>query len=77
MSTPFTPQENVLVQTTAAAVGVMPLSAGLVGVIPALKKLTWEKDGSGPIDLDFVHLVGWCFALAYFGVFFASPLRSR
>ncbi|KAF6767482.1 Oligopeptide transporter, OPT superfamily [Kalmanozyma brasiliensis GHG001] len=76
MSSPFTPQENVLVQTTAAAVGVMPLSAGLVGVIPALKKLTWEKDGSDPIDLDFVHLVGWCFALAYFGVFFASPLRE-
>ncbi|SJX62979.1 related to Iron transport protein 1 [Sporisorium reilianum f. sp. reilianum] len=76
MSSAFTPQENVLVQTTAAAVGVMPLSAGLVGVIPALKKLTWEKDGSEPIDLDFVHLVGWCFALAYFGVFFASPLRE-
>ena len=76
MSSPFTPQENVLVQTTAAAVGVMPLSAGLVGVIPALKKLTWEKDGSGPIDLDFLQLLGWCFALAYFGVFFASPLRE-
>ncbi|GAC93442.1 hypothetical protein PHSY_001007 [Pseudozyma hubeiensis SY62] len=76
MTTPFTPQENVLVQTTAAAVGVMPLSAGLVGVIPALKKLTLDKDGSGPIDLDFLHLLGWCFALAYFGVFFASPLRE-
>lgn len=76
MSTPFSPQENVLVQTTAAAVGVMPLSAGLVGVIPALKKLTWDKDGSGPIDLDFLQLLGWCFALAYFGVFFASPLRE-
>ncbi|KAJ1600013.1 hypothetical protein NDA14_007073 [Ustilago hordei] len=76
MSTPFTRQENVLVQTTAAAVGVMPLSAGLVGVIPALNKLTWEKDGSGPIDLDFLQLLGWCFALAYFGVFFASPLRE-
>lgn len=76
MSSPFTPQENVLVQTTAAAVGVMPLSAGLIGVIPALKKLTWEKDGSAPIDLDFLQLLGWCFALAYFGVFFASPLRE-
>ncbi|SNX84480.1 related to Iron transport protein 1 [Melanopsichium pennsylvanicum] len=76
MSSAFTPQENVLVQTTAAAVGVMPLSAGLVGVIPALKKLTWEKDASGPIDLDFLQLLGWCFALAYFGVFFASPLRE-
>ena len=76
LSSPFTPQENVLVQTTAAAVGVMPLSAGLVGVIPALKKLTWEKDGSGPIDLDLLQLLGWCFALAYFGVFFASPLRE-
>lgn len=76
MSSAFTPQENVLVQTTAAAVGVMPLSAGLVGVIPALNKLSLDKDGSEPIELDFVHLLGWCFALAYFGVFFASPLRE-
>ncbi|EPQ28628.1 uncharacterized protein PFL1_03931 [Pseudozyma flocculosa PF-1] len=76
MTTPFTPAENVLVQTTAAAVGIMPLSAGLVGVIPALTKLTPEKDGSPPIILGWWPLLGWCFALAYFGVFFASPLRE-
>ncbi|KAN0061765.1 OPT superfamily [Thecaphora frezii] len=76
MTTPLTPAENVLVQTTAAAVGIMPLSAGLVGVIPALAKLTPEKDASPPIVLEWLPLLGWCFALAYFGVFFASPLRE-
>lgn len=76
LAKPFTPAENVLVQTTAAAVGIMPLSAGLVGVIPALTKLNAEKDNAAPIQLDFVHLVAWCLAIAYFGVFFASPLRE-
>ena len=76
MTTPFTPEENVLVQTTAVAVGIMPLTAGLVGVIPALTKLDQNKDGSPPIDLDWLTLIGWCAALAYFGVFFASPLRE-
>ncbi|PWN53729.1 OPT superfamily oligopeptide transporter [Violaceomyces palustris] len=76
MTTPFTPEENVLVQTTAGAVGIMPLSAGLVGVIPALTMLNMDKDGSPPIVLGWLELLGWCFALAYFGVFFASPLRE-
>lgn len=30
---PFTPVENVLVQTVAVAVGSMPLSAGFVGML--------------------------------------------
>ena len=31
---PFTPVENVLVQTVAGAVGTMPLGLGFVGVMP-------------------------------------------
>jgi uncharacterized oligopeptide transporter (OPT) family protein len=32
LEVPFTPVENVLVQTVAVAVGSMPLSAGFVGM---------------------------------------------
>ncbi|KAI5285250.1 hypothetical protein KEM54_000720 [Ascosphaera aggregata] len=39
LSFPFTPVENVLVQTVAGAVGTMPLGCGFVGVIPALEFL--------------------------------------
>ena len=47
LSFPFTPIENVLIQTVAGAVGTMPLGCGFVGVIPALEFLL--KDGEdGP-----------------------------
>jgi uncharacterized oligopeptide transporter (OPT) family protein len=36
---PFTPVENVLVQTVAVAVGSMPLSAGFVGRLRCLEYL--------------------------------------
>ncbi|KAL9936542.1 hypothetical protein V8E36_004610 [Tilletia maclaganii] len=72
---PFSPQENAVLQATAVAVGSMPLSAGFVGIIPALTQLEPEQDGSGPIKLNTWQLLAWCFALAYFGVFFASSLR--
>ncbi|CAD6885829.1 unnamed protein product [Tilletia controversa] len=72
---PFSPQENAVLQATAVAVGTMPLSAGFVGIIPALNQLDPEQDGSGPIKLNTWQLLAWSFALAYFGVFFASPLR--
>ncbi len=33
----FTVAENVIVQTTAVATATMPLAAGFVGVVPALR----------------------------------------
>ncbi|ORX39095.1 OPT oligopeptide transporter protein-domain-containing protein [Kockovaella imperatae] len=77
MMTPFTPQENVILQTTAVATGTMPLAAGLVGIIPALEMMKMDVDGRPPIVLDYGHLVMWCLAVAFFGVFLASPLRRQ
>jgi uncharacterized oligopeptide transporter (OPT) family protein len=76
-SRPLTPQENVVLQTTAVATGTMPLAAGLVGIIPALGMMSQEVDGRDPIALSYVHLVIWCLAVAFFGVFLAVPLRRQ
>ncbi|WRT69026.1 uncharacterized protein IL334_006009 [Kwoniella shivajii] len=76
-SRPLTPQENVVLQTTAVATGTMPLAAGLVGIIPALEMLTIKEDGREPIKLGYGSLVAWCLAVAFFGVFLAAPLRRQ
>src|SRR5271169_2979271 len=73
---PFSPVENVLVQTVAVAVGTMPLAAGFVGVIPALEKLLLPEEG-GPLQLSWGMLVIWSLGVAFFGVFFAVPLRRQ
>ncbi|PWW74581.1 OPT superfamily oligopeptide transporter [Tuber magnatum] len=73
---PFTPAENVLVQTVAVAVGSMPLSAGFVGVIPALEKLLKPEEG-GPLRIGTPQLMFWSIGVAFFGVFFAVPLRKQ
>lgn len=74
---PFSPQENVVLQTTAVATGTLPLAAGLVGIVPALAQLTPALDGRLPIDLSYVQLVGWSLGICFFGVFLASPLRRQ
>ncbi|OCF41916.1 oligopeptide transporter 8 [Kwoniella heveanensis CBS 569] len=76
-SKPLTPQENVVLQTTAVATGTMPLAAGLVGIIPALGMMTMKEDGRDPIVLSYWSLVLWCLAVAFFGVFLAAPLRRQ
>jgi len=76
LKTPFTAVENVLVQTVAVAVGTMPLAAGLVGIIPALEKLLLPQEG-GPLSLSWGQLVVWSMGVAFFGVFFAVPLRRQ
>jgi uncharacterized oligopeptide transporter (OPT) family protein len=73
---PFSPVENVLVQTVAVAVGTMPLAAGLVGIIPALEKLLLPQEG-GPLQLNWGMLIIWSIGVAFFGVFFAVPLRRQ
>ncbi|KDE06208.1 hypothetical protein MVLG_03488 [Microbotryum lychnidis-dioicae p1A1 Lamole] len=74
---PLSVHENIVLQTTAVATGTLPLAAGLVGVIPALAQLSPSIDGSPPLVLSFVALCAWCFAVAFFGVFLAVPLRRQ
>ena len=54
----------------------MPLSAGFVGVIPALEKLLKPSEG-GPLKLSITQLILWSLGVAFFGVFFAVPLRKQ
>ncbi|KAL1969488.1 hypothetical protein VTN77DRAFT_8926 [Rasamsonia byssochlamydoides] len=87
LSFPFTPVENVLIQTVAGAVGTMPLGCGFVGVIPALEFLLREgEDGpsgdggtgeGGPLNVGFWKLVVWSLGVCLFGVVFAVPLRKE
>ncbi|KAL2823116.1 OPT oligopeptide transporter protein-domain-containing protein [Aspergillus granulosus] len=87
LSYPFTPVENVLIQTVAGAVGTMPLGCGFVGVIPALEFLIRDgEDGpsgdggtgeGGPLRLNFWKLVLWSLGVCLFGVVFAVPLRKE
>lgn len=77
---PFTPVENVLVQTVAGSVGTMPLGCGFVGVIPALEFLlnsTETPDGSRGLSLPLGKLIVWALGICFFGVFFAVPLRKE
>ena len=67
LPTPLTPQEIIVVQTTAVATGTMPLAAGFVGILPALTLLSLERDGSPPIHLDWLAAVGWSCSVAFFG----------
>lgn len=73
---PFSPVENVLVQTVAGSVGTMPLGCGFVGVIPALEYLL-NKDENGPLDIGVGRLVLWAVGVCLFGVVIAVPLRNE
>ena len=73
---PFTPVENVLVQTVAGAVGTMPLGLGFVGVMPSLQFLLKDNEGA-PIDLSLWRLIVWGVGLCLFGVVFGVPLRKQ
>ncbi|KAF2001878.1 OPT superfamily oligopeptide transporter [Amniculicola lignicola CBS 123094] len=73
---PFTPVENVLVQSVAGSVGVMPLGCGFVGVIPALNYLL-KPEENGPLDISLFRLIIWSLGICFFGVVFAVPLRRE
>ena len=73
---PFTPVENVLVQTVAGAIGTMPLGLGFVGVMPSLEFLLKKSEGA-PIDLSLWRLCVWGLGLCLFGVVFGVPLRRQ
>jgi hypothetical protein len=71
----FTAQENVLLQTVSVACATIPIAAGFVGIIPALQLLSVETGED--FALSTGELILWSFALAFFGVFFAVPLRKQ
>ncbi|RMD39257.1 hypothetical protein DV735_g5877, partial [Chaetothyriales sp. CBS 134920] len=73
---PFTPVENVLVQTVAGAVGTMPLGIGFVGVMPSLEFLLKNSEGA-PVDMGLGRLIVWGIGLCLFGVAFGVPLRKQ
>jgi len=73
---PFTPVENVLVQSVAGSMGTMPLGCGLVGVMPALNYML-KPEEQGPIVLSLWKLILWSLGLCFFGVVFAVPLRKQ
>ena len=73
---PFTPVENVLVQTVAGALGTMPLGCGFVGVMPALNYLLTPEE-NGPLVLSTGKLIVWSLGICFFGVVFAVPLRRE
>lgn len=77
LPTPLTPQEIIVVQTTAVATGTMPLAAGFVGILPALGMLSEERDGSPPIHLTWWTALYWSCGVAFFGVFLSPPLRKQ
>ncbi|KAH8888169.1 OPT superfamily oligopeptide transporter [Thozetella sp. PMI_491] len=73
---PFSPVENVLVQTVAGSMAIMPLGCGFVGVLPAMNYLLTPEE-NGPLDLSIWKLILWSLGLCYFGVVFAVPLRRQ
>lgn len=73
---PFTPVENVLVQTVAGALGTMPLGCGFVGVMPALNFMLTSEE-NGPLVLGLGKLIIWSVGICFFGVVFAVPLRKE
>ncbi|SMN22883.1 similar to Saccharomyces cerevisiae YGL114W Putative protein of unknown function [Maudiozyma saulgeensis] len=78
---PFSDVEIVYVQSLAVAVGTGPLSFGFIGVIPAIEKfVTFEESGNSRVQgtsFTLAQLLVWSCSLAFFGIFFAVPLRKQ
>ncbi|KAF8930577.1 OPT oligopeptide transporter protein-domain-containing protein [Dissophora ornata] len=69
----FGPKENTVCQAAATSAG--GLSNGFVTAIPAMYRMGLMGD-STPLD-DVVPLLLWTASAAFFGMFFAVPLRSH
>ncbi|EPQ28617.1 uncharacterized protein PFL1_03920 [Pseudozyma flocculosa PF-1] len=67
----FGPKENCTVQTSATAAG--SLTGMFVAAVPAMYQLNLLS--LNPMD-DFGRLLSFCAVSAYYGVFFAVPLRK-
>ncbi|KAI1411462.1 oligopeptide transporter [Hypoxylon sp. FL1857] len=72
----FTALENVLIVSVATATGCMPLTAGFVGMIPALEYII-GPDENGPLRIGFGNLVLWSIGLCFFGIIFAALFRDH
>ncbi|KAG0347698.1 hypothetical protein BG004_007181 [Podila humilis] len=70
----FGPKENAVCQAAATSAG--GLSSGFVTAIPAMYRLGLMGEGRTPQD-DIVSLLLWTICSAFFGMFFAVPLRSH
>ncbi|CCH40573.1 putative metal-nicotianamine transporter [Wickerhamomyces ciferrii] len=79
LSYKFTDVENVFIQSISVAVGTGPLAYGFVGVIPAIEKfLRSDESGTGElVKFSTIDLIIWSTGLAFFGIFFAIPLRKQ
>lgn len=80
LSFEFTDVENVFVQSVSVAVATGPLAYGFIGIIPAIEKfLTNEESGyEKGVNLNPIwKLILWSAGVAFFGVFFAIPLRKE
>ncbi|KAH7049632.1 OPT oligopeptide transporter protein-domain-containing protein [Linnemannia elongata] len=69
----FGPKENTVCQTAATAAG--GLSAGFITAIPAMYRMGLMGDRH-PRE-DVVALLLWSICSAFFGMFFAVPLRTH
>ncbi|KAK7752369.1 OPT superfamily [Diatrype stigma] len=76
LDSPFSPVENVLVQSVAGGMAIVPLGCGFVGVIPAMEDLLRPEE-QGPLRFSMWQLIVWSLGLCYFGVVFAVPLRRQ
>jgi uncharacterized oligopeptide transporter (OPT) family protein len=72
----FTAAENVLIISVATAAGCMPVTAGFVGIIPALEHLIGPEE-NGPLHITWESLLLWSMGLCFFGLIFASLLREH
>ena len=73
---PFTPVENVLVQSVAGSVGTIPLGAGFVGILPALNYLLAPEE-NGPLVLSTWQLAVFSSGICFFGISFGWLLRRQ
>lgn len=77
---PFTDVENVFVQSVAVAVATGPLAYGFIGIIPAIEKFLTDEESGYIVGIDLKplwKLMAWSMGVAFFGVFFAIPLRKE
>ncbi|KAG0088414.1 hypothetical protein BGZ92_006217 [Podila epicladia] len=71
--TVFGPKENAVCQAAATSAG--GLSSGFVTAIPAMYRMGLMGDSTP--QQDFVPLILWTICSAFFGMFFAIPLRAH
>ena len=76
LSFPFSSAEKVLVISTATATGCMSVTAGLIGIFPALEYF-FGPDKKGPVLLSFVNLILWSLGLCFFEIIFALLFRFQ